>query len=154
MKAATGKIAAAFLALCAAGCASITYTTPEMLDGVSVKGLGECKNAQTVLIDTTGFYFMWLATLVSGDVRWNEEKKSIEGGTKFFSDQVGINELKDALVKLAESRNCDLAEVYAHDADSFYAELSDPIAGLFGSSHMSISAILVPRSTPAEEVKE
>ena len=140
--------AAALIALVAAGCASVTYTSPGMLDNVSVKGAEGRKPGQAVLIDTSGFYMFWTVPLVSGDLRWNEQKKSIEGGTSFFKDQVGVDELQTALLKIAESRNCDLADVYVHDTDSSYAGVSygGAVGSCFGSSHMSISAVLVPRS--------
>ena len=140
--------AAALIASLAAGCASVTYSSPGMLDNVSVKGIEGRKAGQTVLIDTTGFYMFWTIPLVSGDLRWNDQKKSIEGGSSFFKDQVGVDELQSALLKIAESRNCDLADVYVHDNDSSYAGVSygGAVGSCFGSSHMSISAILVPRS--------
>ena len=140
--------AAALIASLAAGCASVTYSSPGMLDNVSVKGIEGRKAGQTVLINTTGFYMFWTLPLVSGDLRWNEQKKSIEGGTSFFRDQVGVDELQTALLKIAETRNCDIADVYVQDSDSSYAGPSygGLVGSCFGSSHMSISAILVPRS--------
>ena len=140
--------AAALIASLAAGCASVTYSSPGMLDNVSVKGIEGRKAGQTVLINTTGFYMFWTIPLVSGDLRWNEQKKSIEGGTSFFRDQVGVDELQTALLKIAETRNCDLADIYVQDSDSSYAGPSygGAVGSCFGSSHMSISAILVPRS--------
>ena len=61
---------------------------------------------------------------------------------------VGVNELQTALLKIAESRNCDLVDVYVRDSDSSYAGVSygGAVGSCFGSSHMSISAVLVPRS--------
>ena len=140
--------AAALIALVAAGCASVTYSSPGMLDNVSVKGVEGRKPGQAVLIDTSGFYMFWTVPLVSGDLRWNDEKKSIEGGSSFFKDQVGVDELQTALLKIAESRNCDLVDVYVRDSDSSYAGVSygGAVGSCFGSSHMSISAVLVPRS--------
>ena len=140
--------AAALVASVAAGCASVTYSSPGMLDNVSVKGVEGRKPGQAVLIDTSGFYMFWTVPLVSGDLRWNDEKKSIEGGSSFFKDQVGVDELQTALLKIAESRNCDLVDVYVRDSDSSYAGVSygGAVGSCFGSSHMSISAVLVPRS--------
>ena len=138
--------AAALIASVAAGCASVTYSSPRALDGVSVKGV-DGKVGETVLIDTSGYYMFWTIPLFSGDLRWNDEKKSIEGGTSFFSDQVGIEELQAVLLKIAETRNCDLADVNYFDGDTTYAGISygGAIGSCFGSSHMSVSAILVPR---------
>ena len=143
--------AAALIASVAAGCATVTYTAPGRLDNVIVKGVEGRKVGQAVLIDTSGFYMFWMIPLVSGDLRWNDATKSIEGGASFFRDQVGVDELQSALLKIAESRDCDLADVYVHDSDASYAGPSygGVVGTCFGSSHMSISAILVPR-TPAK----
>ncbi len=140
--------AAALIASVAAGCASVTYTSPGMLDNVSVKGVEGRKPGQAVLIDTSGFYMFWTVPLVSGDLRWNEQKKSIEGGASFFKDQVGVDELQSALLKIAESRNCDLADVPIRDAAASYAgpRYGGAVGTCFGSSHMSLSAVLIPRS--------
>ena len=147
--------AAALIASLAAGCASVTYSSPGMLDNVSVKGIEGRKAGQAVLIDTSGFYMFWSVPIVSGDLRWNEQKKSIEGGASFFSDQVGVDELQNALLKIAETRNCDLADVNYFDGDASYAGLSygGVVGSCFGSSHMSVSAILVPRKTANKEGK-
>ena len=144
--------AAAHIASVAAGGASVTYTSPGMLDNVSVKGVEGRKPGQVVLIDTSGFFMFWTIPLVSGDLRWNDQNKSIEGGTSFFKDQVGLAELQNALIKLAESRKCDLAEVYYNDSDASYAGVSygGAIGTCFGSSQMCVSALLVPRRTSAK----
>jgi hypothetical protein len=136
----------ALAASMAAGCATVTYSSPGSLDGITVKGV-DGKVGQAVLIDTSGYYMFWAIPLVSGDLRWNDEKKSIEGGTSFFSDQVGVEELQTALLKIAETRNCDLADVNYFDGDASYAGPSygGAVGTCFGSSHMSVSAILVPR---------
>jgi hypothetical protein len=104
------------------------------------------------MIDTSGYYMFWTIPLVSGDLRWNDRNKTIEGGTSFFKDQVGLAELQNALIKLAESRNCDLAEVYYNDSDASYAGVSygGAIGTCFGSSQMCVSALLVPRRTSAK----
>lgn len=145
---------AALAALMAAGCATVTYSSPGSLDGVSVKGV-DGKVGEAVLIDTSGFYMFWAIPLVSGDLRWSDEKKSIEGGASFFTDQVGIEELQTALLKIAETRNCDLADVSYFDGDASYAGPSygGAVGTCFGSSHMSVSAILVPRKAANKEGK-
>ena len=143
---------AALIALVAAGCASVTYSSPGALKKVSVRGVKNTEGAQFVMIDTSGYYMFWTIPLVSGNLRWNEQKRSIEGGTSLFRDQVGLGELQNALVKLAESRNCDLAEVYFYDTDATYAGVSysGAIGSCFGSSQMCVSALLVPRRTSAK----
>ena len=144
--------AAALIASMAVGCASITYSSPGALKGVSVRGVKNAEGAQFVMIDTSGYYMFWTIPLVSGNLRWNDQKRSIEGGTSLFRDQVGLGELQNALIKLAESRNCDLAEVYYNDTDATYAGVSysGAIGSCFGSSQMCVSALLVPRRTPVK----
>ena len=139
--------AVALIASMAAGCASVTYSSPGALKGVSVRGVKNVEGAQFVMIDTSGYYMFWTIPLVSGDLRWNPAKRSIEGGTSLFKDQVGLSELQSALIQLAESRNCDLAEVYFNDTDATYAGVSysGAIGSCFGSSQMCVSALLVPR---------
>jgi TctA family transporter len=134
-------VLAAALAAMASGCASVSYSSPHALDGVKIKGLEGKQAVQQVVIRTTGYYFLWTVPLVSGDIRWNPETQSINGGFSLFDDQVGVNNLQEVLLKIAESRNCDLADVHYVDADTFY----DGMSSLFGSSDMSVSALLVPR---------
>ena len=100
------------------------------------------------MVSTTGYYLLWTVPLVSGDIRWNDEKKSIEDGTTFFRDLVGAEEVQNVLLKIAENNNCNLVDVTFHDSDTSYAGPSygGIVGSCFGSSHMSISAILVPRS--------
>ena len=149
------KIGAVALAVSmAAGCATVTYSSPGALDGIAVKGV-DGKDGQAVMIDTSGFYMFWAVPLVSGDLRWNDGKKSIEGGASFFNDRVSVADLQAALLKIAESRNCDLADVNYFDGDVSYAGPSygGVVGTCFGSSHMSVSAILVPRKAANREGK-
>lgn len=143
---------AAVLASMVTGCATVKYSSPGMLKNVSVKGAKGAEDGQLVTITTSGFYMFWAIPIVSGDLRWNERAKTIEGGTSLFQDQVSYAELQNALLKIAESRNCDLAEVYFNDSDASYAgaSYSGAIGSCFGSSAMSVSAILMPRKTTAK----
>ena len=143
----TGMLAT-LLAAMAAGCATENYSSPGRLDGILVKGIEGKQARQQVVISTSGYYVLWTVPLFSGDLRWNPETKSINGGFSLFSDQVGINELQTALLKIAESRNCDLADVHYTDSDASFAGASETglIGALFGSSQMSVSALLVPRN--------
>ena len=144
----TGVLAAALVAM-AAGCATVNYSTPGKLNGVSVKGINGRQARQLVVISTSGYYVLWTIPLASGDLEWNPVKRSINGGFTLFSDQVGIDELQTALLKIAETQNCDLADVHYVDSDATYAgatDLGGLIGFLFGSSQMSVSALLVPRN--------
>ncbi len=143
---------AALFAAMVAGCASVEYSSPGKLKNVSVKGAPGAEAGKHVAITTSGYYMLWCIPLVSGDLRWDDEKREIKGGFSFFTDQVGFQELQTALQKIAEVRNCDLADVNFHDSDAFYADVSYAgiIGSLFGSSHMGVSAILVPRENIAK----
>ena len=122
-----------------------------MLDRVSVKGVEGKRVGQMVVIDTSGYYFLWTIPLVSGDLKWDPNTKSIVGGPSFFSDQVGVSELQDALLKIAETRNCDVIDMAFHDSDTSYAGVSTggAIGALFGSSQIGVSGVLVPRMPKA-----
>ena len=143
---------AALFAAMVAGCASVEYSSPGKLKNVSVKGAPGAEAGKHVAITTSGYYMLWCIPLVSGDLRWDGEKREIKGGFSFFTDQVGFQELQTALQKIAEVRNCDLADVNFHDSDGFYADVSYAgiVGSLFGSSHMGVSAILVPRERIAK----
>ena len=142
---------AAAAAAFAAGCATVKYSSPGALEGVAVKGIEGRPAPQHVVVNTSGYYLLWTLPLFSGDLRWNDAKKSINGGTSFFRDQVGVNELQSALKQIAEARDCDLADVHVVDSDTSYADATafPLIDWLFGSSQMCMSALLVPRG-PAE----
>ena len=144
--------AAALLATMVTGCATVEYSSPEMLKNVTVKGAPGAEAGQHVAITTSGYYMFWCIPLVSGDLRWDDEKHEIKGGFSLFSDQVGYQELQTALQNIADTRNCDLAEVNFHDSDGFYADVSYAgiVGAFFGSSQMGVSAVLVPRETAAK----
>ena len=151
MTLAIAGVAALFAAM-VTGCASVEYSSPGKLKTVSVKGAPGAEAGQHVAITTSGYYMLWCIPLVSGDLRWDGQKREIKGGFSFFTDQVGFQELQTALQKIAEVRNCDLADVNFHDSDGFYADVSYSgiVGSLFGSSHMGVSAILVPRERIAK----
>ena len=143
---------AVLIAAMTTGCASVEYSSPERLANVTVKGVDGIEPRQHIVIETSGYFFLWTLPLFSGDLRWDPESCDIKGGTAFFKDLVGFAELQNALQKLAESRDCELADVYFNDTDGFYAGVSYTgiVGAFFGSSHMSVSAILVPRKSVAK----
>ena len=145
------KAIACAAAAMAAGCATVKFSTPGAMDGITIKGAGG-RPARVVMVDVTGYYLLWTLPLFSGDMSWNDQKKSIEGGTAFFTDHVGVDEVQNALTKLAESQNCDLAEVSYYDSDTTYAGPSySGIAGaFFGSSRIGVSAVMIPRGAPGK----
>ena len=136
----------AMLLLGASGCASVYSSSKGALDGLAYKGANGVPS-EHIYIKTTGYYFMWTLPLASGDLRWNDETKSINGGTCLFSDQVGVTELQEAMLKIAETRNCDVVDIAFYDSDTSYAGVSTGgiIGALFGSSQIGISGVLVPR---------
>ena len=82
-------IAALFAAM-VTGCASVEYSSPGKLNNISVKGAPGAEAGQHVAITTSGYNIMWHFPLVSGDLRWDDEKGEIKGGASFFTDQVGF----------------------------------------------------------------
>ena len=136
------------------GCATVYSSSQGAFDGVAYKGVNGVP-LEHVYITTTGYYLLWSLPLASGDLRWNEKTKTINGGTCFFSDQVGVTELQDALFKIAETRNCDVIDMTFHDSDTSYAGASygGVVGALFGSSQIGISCVLVPKM-PKATVRE
>lgn len=132
------------------GCATVYQSSQGSLDGLAYKGAGGAPS-QLVYITATGYYFMWTLPLASGDLRWNDATKTINGGTCLFSDMIGATELQSALLKFAEARNCDVVDITYSDDDTSYASASygGVIGALFGSSQIGISGVLVPRTAKA-----
>ena len=134
----------------ATGCATVYHSSPGALDGLTYMGASGAP-AELIYITTTGYYFLWTIPLVSGDLRWDEKKNTIDGYPCFFRDQVGATELQTALLKIAETRNCDVIDVTYHDSDTSYAGPSygGGVGVFFGSSQIGISGVLVPRAPKA-----
>ena len=133
------------------GCATITSTSYSTLDGVKLNGTDR-KPSEVVFIESTGFYILWQIPICSGDIRWNSEKKSIEGGVSIFKDHVSLANLQNANTNYAESRNCDLVDVIYNDTNASYVEVSETglIGALFCSATINVSAVLVPRTDEKE----
>lgn len=146
MKPVPWMLAAAAVAACS-GCATISSSGNGRLDGIAVKGV-EGAPSSHVCLSTTGEYLLWTIPLGSGRFHWNEQTKELETQTAWFSDCVGIAELQDALLKYADGRDCDVADVMFFDSDTSYAGVGyEGILGaLFGSSQIGVSAVLVPRA--------
>ncbi|MBP5638868.1 MAG: hypothetical protein J6X55_05295 [Victivallales bacterium] len=133
------------------GCATITSTSYSTLDGVKLNGTDR-KPSEVVFIESTGFYILWQIPICSGDIRWNSEKKSIEGGVSIFKDHVSLANLQNAITNYADSRNCDLVDVIYNDTNASYVEVSETglIGALFCSATINVSAVLVPRNSDKE----
>ena len=144
-------VMAALLAT-ATGCASVYQTSPGALDGLAYKA-ADGTPSELVFITTTGYNMLWTIPLVSGDVRWNEATKTINGGTCFFTDLVGATELQTAMLKLADARNCDVIDMRFYDSDTTYAGVSTGgiIGAFFGSSQIGISGVFVPRKDKTQK---
>ena len=133
------------------GCATITSTSYDTLDGVKLNGTDR-KPSEVVFIESTGFYILWQIPICSGDIRWNSEKKSIEGGVSIFKDHVSLANLQNAITNYADSRNCDLVDVIYNDTNASYVEVSETglIGAFFCSATINVSAVLVPRNSDKE----
>ena len=145
--------AAALLAAVLSGCATVEYSSPGKLSGIAIKGVDRAESGQVVSINTFGYYMFWTIPLVSGDLRWDYEANDIKGGFSLFSDQVGINELQDTLLKIAAVRGCDIADISFSDSDQTFAGVSyiGAVGACFGSSQIGVSAILVPRKQQTDK---
>ena len=133
------------------GCAIITSTSYDKLEGVKLNGTDR-KPSEVVYIESTGFYILWQVPIYSGKIKWNSEKKCLEGGVSFFKDNISLANLQNAITKYADSRNCDLVDVIYNDTNASYAEASETglIGALFCSATINVSAVLVPRTDEKE----
>ena len=141
----------AALAVLITGCATITSTPYDTLDGVKLSG-ADGKPSEVVFIESTGLFILWQVPIFSGDIRWNNKKKSIEGGVSFFRNHLSLANLQNAITNYADSRNCNLVDVIYNGTETSYAEASETglIGALFGSSTINVSAVLVPRTSDKE----
>ena len=139
-------IAVAALAVCTSGCATVHTSSLGVIDGIELKGAPEGA-VQMVYVHTKGYYFLWCVPLASGDIRWNDEKESIEGGFRLFRDMVSAAEVQTALLKQAEVNNCDVVDITFYDHDTSYAGASygGIVGALFGSSEIGVSGVFVNR---------
>ena len=133
------------LVLCS-GCATISTSKKGTLDGIAVKG-ADGVPVEHVWLGTSGEYLLWTIPFGSGRFYWNAKKNKLDTEIAWFQDCVGIAELQEALLKYADSRNCDVVDVSYYDADTSYAGASYEglLGALFGSSYMGVSAVLIPR---------
>ena len=138
-------------AVLVSGCATITSTPYSTLDGVQISGTDR-KPSEVVFIESSGFYILWQVPIFSGDIRWNSEKKSINGGVSFFRNHLSLANLQNAVTNYADSRNCDLVDVIYNGTETSYAEASETglIGAFFGSTTINVSAVLVPRNSDKE----
>ncbi len=138
-------------AVLVSGCATITSTPYTPLEGVQISGTDR-KPSEVVFIESTGFFILWQVPIFSGDIRWNSEKKSIEGGFSLFKDHVSLANLQNAVTNYADSRDCDLVDVIYNNTNASYAEASETglIGAFFGSATINVSAVLVPRKSDKE----
>ena len=145
------SILIAAFAVLITGCATITSTPYDKLDGIKLDGT-DGKPSEVVFIESTGFYMLWQVPIFSGDIRWNSEKKSIEGGFSLFKSHLSLVNLQKAITNYADSRNCDLVDVIYNDSNKSYGEASETglIGALFGSTTINVSAVLVPRISDKE----
>lgn len=137
----------ALAALLLTGCASVEYSSPGKLSGVDIKGsIGP--GSQLVRVKTSSFHMFWTLPIAGGDVRWDPKKRDIVGGTSFGSDFAGADEVQTALLRLAESRNADLADVQLDWGDQSFVGVSyqGAVGTCFGLSTFAATGVLVPRT--------
>jgi len=126
----SAKAAAIMSAALLSGCASLDISSPGSLSGVRIVGTPGCADRQ-VVVENSAFHVFWTWTVATGDLRWNDEKKDIEGGTAFFADYCGNDDCYEVLKKVAERENCDLANVIFTESSTSDFNFSSYM-GLFG----------------------
>lgn len=139
------------------GCATVEITPLGAMDGMSVGGV-DGKNLRHVYISNGGYYLLDGWPLAMGDIRWDEKKQDIRGGTTFFREQGQLHDIEEVLVKIAERENCDLIEVTSLDESSLNAiDVTSPVTWftwIFTYVETTYCGVLVPRdSAPSADEK-
>lgn len=96
------------------GCATIEITPRGAMDGMTVDGY-DGKDLRHVYVSNGGYYLFSWWPLAMGDIRWDEKKQDIRGGTTLFREQGTLQDVEELLAKIAERENCDLVGVVALD---------------------------------------
>ena len=144
--------AAALLAVAlAAGCAHVDISAPNSLAGLKVIGSPTQADRQ-VVVRNSGVHVLWWFPLVSGDMRWDNEKQDIKGGLDFFADHCNTAVCMDVLEGIARRENCDLVGVYFTDMTKSGFDITT-LSGLFawagGLYEVQACGILRPRTAAA-----
>lgn len=135
------------------GCAQIDMSSPGSLSKVEVLG-STTRCDRQIVIRNTGFYIFGY-TIVCGDLSWDERKRDIKGGVKFFNDMSRIENCYDALQHIAGRENRDIVDVVftENSAFGFAASTSDAITmaagaagAILGLYEVEASAILREKS--------
>ena len=116
--------ALAALGLLVGGCATVEISSPGTLTGVDVKGAGG-KADRAIMVANEGYYLFQAWPLVAGDMTWNANRGEIVGEPAFFSNELKGDKMVNAMVKYANSRNCDLTDIVVNNK-------SECKIGLFG----------------------
>ena len=150
----TCKLAALLAAAFAVGCAHVDISSPKSLSGLDVLGSPTRADRQ-VVVRNSGIHAFWWFPLASGDMRWDDEKNDIRGGTDFFDNHCSVTDCMNALQKIAERENCDLVDVYFTDMTKSGFDVTS-LSGLFawvgGLYEVQACGILRPRAdAPAKE---
>lgn len=146
MKKVLNLILCAVIAVASAGCATITITSPGMLEGIKFKGT-KGTPTQLIFIEGTCYSLFRVIPLWSGDIRWNSETKSINGRFRPLENHVSLDNIQKAITNYASSHNCDVVDIVFNNIDTSYADAGENglLWSMFNSSAMTVSAVLVPK---------
>lgn len=147
------KAAALLAAALSAGCAHVTISSPNSLSGLDVLGSPTPADRQ-VVVRNSGIHGLWWFPIMSGDMRWDDEKNDIKGGTDFFSNHCSPTDCMNTLEKIAERENCDLVDIYFTDMTKSGFDVTS-FSGLFawagGLYEVQACGILRPRADAPEK---
>lgn len=106
---------ALLVVLATTGCASVEISQPKSLKGIDILG-ATTKADRQVVVRCTGFHFV-SATFLVGDLRWDEKKRDINGGFRWFYD-CNTHDCYRVLQEVANRENSDLVDVILNESSS------------------------------------
>lgn len=145
----------AAIAVAVTGCASVEMSAPGSLAGIDVVG-AVGKPDRQIVVSNGGMYALWLVTVGTGDIRWNEVKQDINGGTILFEDYSGMENILSALNHYAIKYGRNLADVVLNEGSQSDLQLTSyggVGAGLVGFNAISVSAVMCEKDEVKKEDK-
>lgn len=146
------QVLAMLAVLATAGCASVEISGPASMRGLDVQS-ATTRPERHVVVRNSGFHFI-AATFLTGDLRWDDEKQDIKGGSRWFHDCTN-HDCYVALQEVARRENCDLCDVIMNENSVINFNMTSyqgVFFAFFGLYEVQVSSVLRQKAVAGEEV--